>query len=53
LAIKPAQPWVSETLAAMGKDNSAGMPAAEVARAYIESVASQRIGDVIDARDFA
>lgn len=46
-------PWVSETLAAMGKDSSAGMPAAEVARAYVESVESMRNGEVIDARGFA
>jgi NAD(P)-dependent dehydrogenase (short-subunit alcohol dehydrogenase family) len=46
-------PWVSETLAAMGKDSSAGMPAAEVARAYVESVEGQRNGEVVDARGFA
>ena len=46
-------PWVRETLAAMGKDSSAGMPAAEVARAFIESVESWRNGEVIDARGFA
>ena len=31
-------PWVSETLKAMGMDPSGGMPAAEVARAYVEAV---------------
>lgn len=45
-------PWVSETLAAMGKDASTGMPAAQVAAAYVESVESQRTGEVIDARSF-
>lgn len=45
-------PWVSETLAAMGKDESTGMPAAQVASAYVESIESQRTGEVIDARSF-
>jgi NAD(P)-dependent dehydrogenase (short-subunit alcohol dehydrogenase family) len=46
-------PWVSETLAAMGRDSSVGVPAVKVARAYVESVESQRNGEVIDARGFA
>ncbi|HEY9674535.1 MAG TPA: short chain dehydrogenase [Waterburya sp.] len=45
-------PWVSETLEAMGKDSSKGMPAAQVAAAYVESVAGQRTGEVLDARAF-
>jgi NAD(P)-dependent dehydrogenase (short-subunit alcohol dehydrogenase family) len=45
-------PWVSETLEAMGKDASTGMPAAKVAAAYVESVESQRTGEVLDARSF-
>ena len=45
-------PWVSETLKAMGMDPSGGMPAAEVARAYLEAVAGSRNGQVIDARSF-
>ena len=45
-------PWVSETLAAMGRDPSAGMPAAQVARAYVESVQGGDTGRVIDARAF-
>jgi NAD(P)-dependent dehydrogenase (short-subunit alcohol dehydrogenase family) len=45
-------PWVSETLAAMGRDGSAGMPASEVAAAYVESVESGRTGEVLDARGF-
>lgn len=45
-------PWVNETLAARGMDLPGGMPAAEVARAYVESVESQRSGEVIEARDF-
>jgi NAD(P)-dependent dehydrogenase (short-subunit alcohol dehydrogenase family) len=45
-------PWVSETLKAMGMDPSGGMPAAEVARAYVEAVTGSRSGEVIDARSF-
>src|SRR3954470_11900000 len=45
-------PWVSETLKAMGMDPSGGMPAAEVARAYVEAVTGSRNGEVIDARSF-
>ena len=46
-------PWVSETLEAMGRDPSAGMPAAAVARAYAASVDGEMTGEVIDARDYA
>jgi NAD(P)-dependent dehydrogenase (short-subunit alcohol dehydrogenase family) len=46
-------PWVSETLAAMGQDASKGMPAAQVAAAFIESVEGTRNGEVLRARDFA
>lgn len=46
-------PWVAETLEQMGRDPSEGMPAAEVARAYVESVEGNRSGEVLDARDFA
>ena len=46
-------PWVSETLVAMGRDGAAGMPAAQVARAYVESVEGSRTGEVLDAREFA
>lgn len=45
-------PWVSETLTAMGMDPSGGMPAAQVARAYVEAVTGSRSGEVIDARSF-
>ena len=45
-------PWVSETLEEMGQDPSHGMPAAEVARAYVESVEGRRTGETLDARDF-
>jgi len=45
--------WVSETLEAMGRDGDAGMPAAQVARAYVESVEGSENGEVIDARSYA
>lgn len=45
-----APPWVSETLEAMGKDGSSGMPAAQVATAYVESLEGQRTGEVLDPR---
>ncbi len=46
-------PWVSETLEAMGRDPQGGLPAAQVARAYVESVEGGRSGAVLDARTFA
>jgi NAD(P)-dependent dehydrogenase (short-subunit alcohol dehydrogenase family) len=46
-------PWVSETLKAMGRDADAGMPAAQVARAYVESVEGSENGEVLDARAYA
>jgi NAD(P)-dependent dehydrogenase (short-subunit alcohol dehydrogenase family) len=45
-------PWVAETLQAMGRDPSAGLPAARVAAAYVESVEGRRNGVVLDARRF-
>lgn len=50
-AVSP--PWVAETLEEMGRDPSEGMPAADVARAYAESVEGDRDGEVLDAREFA
>lgn len=44
--------WVSETLEAMGRDGSGGLPAATVARAYVESVEGTRNGEILDVRDF-
>lgn len=46
-------PWVSETLEAMGEDPSGGLPAAEVATAYVASLEGEQSGAVIDARDHA
>lgn len=43
-------PWVSETLKAMGQDPSGGLPAADVARAYLESVEGADRGRVISPR---
>lgn len=49
-AVSP--PWISETLAAMGRDPSGGLPAVRVAAAYVESVEGRRTGEVLDARRF-
>jgi NAD(P)-dependent dehydrogenase (short-subunit alcohol dehydrogenase family) len=46
-------PWVAETLAAMGRDPSAGVPAAKVADAYLAAIEGTHNGDTLDARDFA
>lgn len=46
-------PWVSETLQAMGRDPSGGLPAGVVARAYVRSVAGGESGATLDARTFA
>lgn len=44
--------WVSETLVAMGRDGSGGLPASTVARPYVESVEGTRNGEILDVRDF-
>jgi NAD(P)-dependent dehydrogenase (short-subunit alcohol dehydrogenase family) len=49
-------PWVTETLVAMGSARNVpggGLPARDVARAYIESVEGSRNSEVLDARNFA
>ena len=43
-------PWVTETLIAFKMDSSDGLPAAEVAKAYAQSVEGDATGQVIDAR---
>jgi NAD(P)-dependent dehydrogenase (short-subunit alcohol dehydrogenase family) len=43
-------PWVSETLLALGRDPSTGLPAADVARAYVASVEGKQTGTVLDPR---
>lgn len=44
--------WVRETLEAMGRDGSGGLPAATVARAYVESIEGTRTGEILDVREF-
>jgi NAD(P)-dependent dehydrogenase (short-subunit alcohol dehydrogenase family) len=41
-------PWVSETLREMGMDPSHGMPAAEVAKAYVAALSGIATGQVIE-----
>ena len=43
-------PWVIETLKALGMDPSHGLPAATVARAYVQSITGNATGAVIDSR---
>ena len=40
-------PWVTETLRMFGMDPSIGLPAATVAKAYVESVSGKQNGAVI------
>jgi NAD(P)-dependent dehydrogenase (short-subunit alcohol dehydrogenase family) len=41
--------WVSETLKAMGRDPKTGIPAAQVARVYVQSVTGRQSGMVLPA----
>ncbi|WP_080524338.1 SDR family oxidoreductase [Methyloprofundus sedimenti] len=41
--------WVRETLVAMKMDPSSGIPAAQVALAYVRSVEGRMTGQVLDA----
>ena len=50
-AVSPV--WVKETLVTLGMNLTGGMPADQVALAYLESVEGKRNGDVIDTRSFA
>ena len=45
-AVSP--PWVTETLQALGMDPSQGLPAASVARSYVESVEGKQSGAVLE-----
>ena len=45
-------PWVTETLQAMGMDPSGGMPAADVAQAYVDAVRGTHNGRTLDARRY-
>lgn len=49
-AVSPV--WVKETLQVLGMDSSSGMPAQQVALAYVESVEGKRNGEVLDTRVF-
>jgi NAD(P)-dependent dehydrogenase (short-subunit alcohol dehydrogenase family) len=40
-------PWVAETLQAMGRPTTGGLPAAIVARSYVQSIEGQMTGQVI------
>lgn len=46
-AVSPG--WLAETLSAMGQDPAAGIPAADVAQAYVRAVVDGAGGDVIAA----
>jgi len=50
-AVSP--PWIKETLKEMGQDPSAGLPAEDVAPAFVESVEGNHNGEIIDAREYA
>ncbi len=45
-------PWVRETLAVIGQDESQEMPATQVGGAYIESTEGHRAGEMLPAQDF-
>jgi NAD(P)-dependent dehydrogenase (short-subunit alcohol dehydrogenase family) len=44
-------PWVTETLVTYKMDPAGGLPAAEVAKAYVKSVEGDATGLIIDARN--
>jgi NAD(P)-dependent dehydrogenase (short-subunit alcohol dehydrogenase family) len=46
-------PWVKETLRARKMDESHGLAAADVAKAYVAAVEGQANGEVLDATRFA
>ncbi|MGA2477981.1 MAG: short chain dehydrogenase [Spirochaetia bacterium] len=46
-------PWVKETLQAMKMDDSQGLAAAEVAKAYVAAVEGSANGEVLEATKFA
>ena len=43
-AVSPG--WISETLQAMGMNTDAGLPAAEVAKVYVELIKSDETGQI-------
>jgi len=46
-------PWVTETLIALGMDRSIGLPAEQVAQAYVASVEGIGTGQTLDPRKLA
>jgi NAD(P)-dependent dehydrogenase (short-subunit alcohol dehydrogenase family) len=48
--VSPA--WVKETMEAMGMDSSPGIPAAQVAKVYVESLKDTHKGDILDVRKY-
>ena len=46
-------PWVTETLIARGMDPSIGIPADQVAQAYLASVEGTMTGQTLDPRQIA
>jgi NAD(P)-dependent dehydrogenase (short-subunit alcohol dehydrogenase family) len=46
-------PWVKETLRARKMDESHGLAAADVAKAYVEAVEGKSNGEVLEAARFA
>jgi NAD(P)-dependent dehydrogenase (short-subunit alcohol dehydrogenase family) len=44
--------WVAETLEALGRDSLTGMPADQVARAYVAAVTGTQRGAVLDVREY-
>jgi NAD(P)-dependent dehydrogenase (short-subunit alcohol dehydrogenase family) len=50
-AVSP--PWVNETLAAIGRPLVGGLPAEDVARAYVRSIEGEDTGKIIHPHDLA
>jgi len=48
--VSPA--WVKETMEAMGMDSSPGIPAAQVAGVYVESLKDSHRGEILDVRRY-
>lgn len=42
--------WVSETLAAIGRDPKTGVPASTVAKVYLQSITGRQTGTVLEVR---
>jgi NAD(P)-dependent dehydrogenase (short-subunit alcohol dehydrogenase family) len=45
-------PWIKETLRALGRDDSTGLAAADVARTYATAVTGKQSGEVLDPARF-